>query len=355
MEIIKKGYRGQKVLDLQQRLKLLGYDLGKYEVDSLFGEYTSNALKSFQQDRGLNSTGVLDEQTWQELVDAGYSLGDRLIYFKNPPFRGDDVRTLQAWLKTLGFFRRNETGIFDQNTQKALTEFQKELDLPVDGIAGKETIQRLLSLKRIIDEKATSNFPVTSREYKKKGRKIKILLDYGSDINLSGTSPEYYKEESYICKSVLNYCKELLLEEDIEPIFTAEIDENINMFLSDRIRLANESSSDLLLSLDLSRSVEQEAEGSSCYYFKGLKSYSVVGKELANIIQDHIVKGLGCMDCRVHGSSYAILKETDMVAVMIMPCFITNTRERHELNDSRKQLGLARCISDAVKEFIGKE
>lgn len=355
MEIIRKGYRGPKVLDLQRRLRLLGYDLGKYEVDGLFGEYTSNALKNFQQDRGLDSTGVLDDQTWQELVDAGYSIGDRLIYFKNPPFRGDDVRALQAWLKTLGFFRGNETGIFVQSTHKALIDFQKELGLPVDGIAGKDTIQRLISLKRIIDEKATSNFPVVSRDYRKKDKEVKILLDYGSDISLSEGSYEYYKEESYICRSVLNYCKDILAEAGIESVFPADIDESITMFLADRINMANESGCDFLISLDLSRSIEKQARGSSCYYFKGLKSHSVVGKELANVMQDHIVGGFDTLDCRVHGTSYTILKETEMVAVLVMPCFITNKHEREKLNASDNQSKLAKCMTGAVMEFLGKD
>jgi len=354
LEIIKKGYKGPKVLDLQSRLRLLGYDLGKYEIDGLFGEYTSNALKSFQQDRGLNSTGVLDDQTWQELVDAGYSMGDRLIYLKNPPFRGDDVRALQAWLKTLGFYRKNETGIFDENTHKALTDFQKELGIPVDGIAGEATIQRLINFRRIIDEKKTSNFPIVSRDYRKKDTKVKILLDYGSDINLAEESQEYYKEKAYICKGILNFCKDMLSEPGIEAVFPADIDESITMFLSDRIKFANSSGCDFIISVDLSRSIEKDAEGSSCYYFKGLKSHSVVGMELATKIQDSIVSGYTTKDCRIHGTSFSILKETDMVAVLIMPSFISNEGERIRLNESENQLRLARCITSGIRLFLSE-
>ena len=95
MKVMRKNSSGPEVTDLQRRLKLLGYDLGSTGVDGIFGPRTADAVKEFQQDRGLRASGVVDQETWQELVDAGYKIGDRLLYLKNPPFRGDDVKTLQ--------------------------------------------------------------------------------------------------------------------------------------------------------------------------------------------------------------------------------------------------------------------
>ncbi len=103
MEIIRRNSSGEKVTDLQRRLKLLGYDLGVTDIDGIFGIETENAVRKLQQDRGLLVTGAIDQETWQELVDAGYKIGERMLYLKRPPFRGDDVRNLQLWLKHLVF------------------------------------------------------------------------------------------------------------------------------------------------------------------------------------------------------------------------------------------------------------
>ena len=121
----KKGFSGAKVVEVQRRLKSLGYDLGRGEIDGLLGPSTSDAVRKFQQDRGIDATGKVDAQTWQELLDAGYRVGDRMLYLKNPPFRGDDVRTLQLWLKHWASINIKKTGFFVTKRTKLLLNFRK--------------------------------------------------------------------------------------------------------------------------------------------------------------------------------------------------------------------------------------
>lgn len=352
MDILKKNNGQGKVVDLQRRLKQLGYDLGRPDIDGIFGPKTEDAVKKFQQKRGLDATGTVDRQTWQELVDAGYSIGDRMLYLKHPPFRGDDVRILQYWLKTLGFYAFKENGIFCSHTHKAVIEFQKNMVLAGDGIVGGDTIKSLLSLKRIIEARKTSNFPLNSKyEQRKEQGVVTVIMDYGHD--LSNEQPhDYYQEKIYICKSIAQYCKNFLKKNGIKALLTVSDDENRSLFLEDRISYANRSESDILASINLGYSKDKEASGSSCYYFKGLKSYSVDGKKIANLIQDQIVYKMNLDDCRVHGVSYGILKETEMTSVLVEPAFISNTRQREQLKQSSYQLKVSECISDAIIAFI---
>ncbi len=48
-----------------------------------FGASTEEAVKAFQQRRGLPSDGMVGEDTWGELVEAGYRLGDRVLYLRS--------------------------------------------------------------------------------------------------------------------------------------------------------------------------------------------------------------------------------------------------------------------------------
>lgn len=82
-------------------------------------------------------------QTWGALVEAGYSLGDRLLYQTQPMLRGDDVAELQRRLSALGFDTGRVDGIFGPSTARALTEFQRNLGLPPDGICGRRTLAEL--------------------------------------------------------------------------------------------------------------------------------------------------------------------------------------------------------------------
>ena len=60
----------------------------------------------FQARRGCcGSTALVGPDTWGQLVEAGYRLGDRTLYLHSPLFRGDDVRALQRKLNALGLRR----------------------------------------------------------------------------------------------------------------------------------------------------------------------------------------------------------------------------------------------------------
>lgn len=351
-QVLKKSNSGKNIVDIQRRLKQLGYSLGITDIDGIFGEETERAVKKFQQDRGLDSSGMIDAETWQELVDAGYKIGDRLLYLKYPPFRGDDVKILQYWLKSLGFYHENENGIFGEETKKALIEFQKNMELAPDGIAGRETIQNLSRLKRIIEARKTSNFPFNRRfEYRKKMGIVKVILDFGENIRDFGINNEYYKERIYICRSIVNFCKDYLGKKGVNTVLTMN-GESQNSFTGDRIKYANKSGSDLLISINLSVSSDKEANGCSCYYFKGFHSYSVDGKKMANYIQDSLVNNMKILDCRTHGTSYSILKETIMTSVLVEPAFITNPEQRKKLEDSSYQFEISKNIGNAIIKFL---
>ena len=58
-EELQRGDKGEAVLELQQVLNDMGYDVGTPDGD--FGKKTEKALKAWQKDHGLLDTGVLDE------------------------------------------------------------------------------------------------------------------------------------------------------------------------------------------------------------------------------------------------------------------------------------------------------
>ncbi|PHM07444.1 peptidoglycan-binding domain-containing protein [Nostoc sp. 'Peltigera malacea cyanobiont' DB3992] len=59
--------------------------------------------------------------------------------------RGPSVRNLQQNLKTAGFYQSSVTQVYDAPTQEAVRRFQKAAGLPVDGIVGASTLQKLES------------------------------------------------------------------------------------------------------------------------------------------------------------------------------------------------------------------
>lgn len=131
--------------DLQFRLAAVGFDASTDEPGS-FGDPTTAAVKAFQSERGLRVDGVCGTQTWNALVEAGYRLGDRLLYHRTPPVRGDDVAALQHRLGALGFDAGRVDGILGARTAAALADFQRNAGLTVDGICGPATLDAIVRL-----------------------------------------------------------------------------------------------------------------------------------------------------------------------------------------------------------------
>lgn len=141
---LRRGDSGDAVFDLQRRLALIGYDTeGEYHE---FGPFTESSLRRFQGDRGLVVDGICGPNSWNTLVEADHRLGDRLLYYRAPMMRGDDVEELQRRLGQLGFDARRVDGIFGTSTQVATQQFQQNVGLASDGVVGRATVAALSRL-----------------------------------------------------------------------------------------------------------------------------------------------------------------------------------------------------------------
>lgn len=146
---IRRGARGAAVEDVQKRLLRLGYDLGRAGVDGVFQGATLEAVRAFQRAQGLAEDGVVGPKTWAALVDATFTLGDRILYLRYPYLHGADVVTLQSALNVLGFACGEVDGIFGPCTERAVREFQFNTGLPADGVAGDETLRAVERLRHV--------------------------------------------------------------------------------------------------------------------------------------------------------------------------------------------------------------
>ena len=61
---------------------------------------------------------------------------------------GEDVIELQARLQHIGFYKGRIDGDFGYGTYWALRNFQEQYGLPIDGLAGKDTKAKLVSVSK---------------------------------------------------------------------------------------------------------------------------------------------------------------------------------------------------------------
>ena len=153
MRPVRPGTRGPAVEDIQRRLLTLGYEIGRTGVDGVYLGQTTDAVRAFQESHDLLVDGIVGDVTWSALVDAGFTLGDRMLYLRLPHFHGHDVLALQQALNVLGFAAGATDGIFGAFTERAAREFQRNAGLPDDGIVGTETVRTINHLRHVWEGK----------------------------------------------------------------------------------------------------------------------------------------------------------------------------------------------------------
>ena len=339
---IRRGDSSGKVADVQARLRAQGLDVG--DDVGAFGDATERAVRAFQQRRRILVDGIVGPQTWRELVEAGWRLGDRPLYLRNPPLRGDDVEALQARLNALGFDAGRADGIFGRHADRAVRAFQREYDVPEDGIFGPRSLTALRGL-RVNRPGVTSTLREELRRVERAGAAgTLIVVDPGHGAGDDGERGARGACEADLCWDIATRLASDLSAAGARVRFTrteAEAPDD-----SERARRANELDPDIFLSLHLNTHERGSATGASTYFWGG----SAAGELLAETIQSSLV-ALGLGDCRAHARSYPILKETRMPAVLIEPAFITNPVDELRIDDADFRGAIAHAISSAVQRY----
>ena len=190
MSILRRGDRGGSVTEIRAALAALGLldspdaDLttGKHVALDLFDEELDQAVRAFQQQRGLLVDGMVGEATYRALKEASYRLGARTLSHQfGAPMYGDDVATLQARLQDLGFYTGLVDGHFGLQTHNGLMSYQREYGMFPDGICGPETLRSLYFL----GSRVTGGSPHAIREeelVRRSGPRLtgkRIIIDPG--------------------------------------------------------------------------------------------------------------------------------------------------------------------------------
>jgi peptidoglycan hydrolase-like protein with peptidoglycan-binding domain len=69
--VLRRGSTEPEVRDLQEALKALGHDPGP--VDGVFGARTEDAVRAFQQAKGIAVDGIVGRVTWINIDEADQS------------------------------------------------------------------------------------------------------------------------------------------------------------------------------------------------------------------------------------------------------------------------------------------
>lgn len=332
MRIFRPGDEGPDILDIQRRLIVCGEVVDPAEVTGTFGPSTEAAVRSFQARRNLRVDGQVGPDTWGQLVEAGFHIGDRTLYLHAPPFRGDDVRALQHKLNVLGFDAGREDGVYGPRTDRAIREFQRNVGDEADGVVGLHTIDTLERMRPMTD--AQSRALVREEEDLRSLRdtlqgKV-IAVDPGDLIGAGGAD-----SRSAIARSL---CEELETLGAKPQLLVSEAGPTTE---SQRARLANDLQAVICISFHIG--ADPRARGEAvCSYFGTEATYSPGGRLLAEKIHARVGTGLG-VPARMQPLTASMLRETRMPAVQIEPPLAA---------DPAFPQRFARAVAEGVRSFF---
>jgi N-acetylmuramoyl-L-alanine amidase len=356
-----RGDSGPAIADIRLKLAALGLveetpasDAGLGSpADAVFDDEVDTAVRAFQQQRGLSVDGVVGPQTYRLLDEARWRLGDRILsYAVSHLMSGDDVAALQQRLMDMGFDCGRVDGIFGSQTASALMDFQRNTGLVADGTCGPSTFKALDRLARTVvggrphalrdDEELHRSGPLLH------GKVVVIDPGHGGDdrgVVANGL------DEASVVEDLAARVEGRLTATGVHAFLTRGADMDLDE--SERAGFANAAEADLVISLHCDAHADPAAHGVATFFY-GNDRYghsSTRGERFADLVQREIVARTDLLDCRVHGKTWPLLRQTRMAAVRIELGYLTSPRDAGRLADPTFRDVVAEAIVAAVQRL----
>ncbi|QPK79157.1 N-acetylmuramoyl-L-alanine amidase [Corynebacterium lizhenjunii] len=366
--VLRVGDHSARVAEARATLARLGYNSGYTgevtdwkkqrfsEEDKVFDAHLAQALKGFQQSRGIVPSGSIDEPTLRELRQASYSLGARVLNFQpGAELVGDDVSQLQKQLHELGFYHHRVDGLFGPNTHAALVEYQLNAGLQDDGVCGPTTIRALSLLGRRITSGSAHNIQEIER-VRNAGPKLagkRVVIDpalggANQGLTVRGRFGDITEEE--LLWDLAQRLEGRMIAAGMETIISRPRLDDPS--IKDRSELANAFGADLIISLACDRYHNEKANGVASFYFGSQAgNSSLLGEALSGYIQREIVARTPLINLHNHGRTWDLLRLTQMPVVQVVLGYLTNPSDVAVLTDAASRDNIAEAIVVAVKRM----
>ncbi len=267
------------MLDLSNKIQAAGYRFPENSIEC------RSLIELFLSDYNLEKS-ISKDNLWLELLNHGYSLGDRILNSSNPVLKGSDIEELQELLSRLGFYSEPINSEYTKELMKSVEAFQENRGLTIDGVVGLNTVTEI---KKLIRPNLDNSLNEAIKAFKRPGSMLNMCI-YVENIG-------EYKDQVVFYESL----KELANKSGIKISFASEAGETLTK--ENIISFVNKINPSVFLTFENNQQPTVD-------YFQGKHSVSNIGKKLAEIISSKIDKS-------PNGKNNMLLKNTRAVSIII--------------------------------------
>jgi N-acetylmuramoyl-L-alanine amidase len=364
MQLLRRGDSGPAVVEIRRMLTRFGL-LAETSDDAapdgwdapasaaFFDAVVEQAVRAFQQRRGLITDGIVGPSTYRALREAGWTLGDRMLALLiSTPMSGDDVVALQEQLLELGYDTGRPSGVFDEQTERGLRAFQRDYCDISDGVCGPATLR---ALRQLGARRVKGGRPHLMREQERlrqagprlRGKRIVIDPGHGGPdrgVVVAGVT------EADLTWDLARRLEGRMAATGMEALLTRR--EDTCPTDAERAAFANAAGAALVLSLHVDANRSMHAEGLATFHFgNGSGVTSTVGEALAGYIHRELTSRTAMSDLGTQARTWELLRLTRMPTVRVEIGYLTNMGDRRRLLDPAFRDVVAEGILVGVKRL----
>lgn len=182
---------------------------------------------------------------------------------------------------------------------------------------------------------------------------VRVILDPGHGGMDAGKTGVNGAEEKEINLKIALKIKKLLEKEKIEVIMTRTEDERLAETqvedLKERVRIMNEETPVLAVSIHQNSYYEEGVHGAQVFYYSDSAEGKRAGEIMQGILNDKLPENQ--KEAKAN-NSYYILKKTEIPVIIVECGFLSNYDEAEKLADEEYQQTVAEAVKEGITKYI---
>lgn len=318
--LLRNGSSGSDVLYLQYGLHIMCFGVGGF--DSNFGQQTHIAVTQFQGTYGLAVDGIVGDGTWNKLTSL--------------------ISPIQSKLNDKGFNCGVVDGVAGPKTYNQVLAFQRANGLVADGMVGPATRGYLFSTGGAQTPPPTHSTPPPSTGGLPSSNK-KVLIDPGHGGYDPGAVGNGINEKDIVL-SISKKVGDILKSKGCSVSYSRTSDVFIG--LDERAAIANNIGVDFFVSIHCN-SASPQATGTECFTHPTGNSKV---KNLSVNIAAAIASKFGIPNRGHKEANFAVLRRTNMSAILVETAFISNYNDAQLLKNSQDDFAM--IIATEILKYL---